>query len=210
MNYQLVWSPYLINGKKFEIYIPEQEEVRNLYRSKQISFPYWSQVWPSAIALCQFILEHPLVFENRNVLEMAAGLGLPSIVVSSLANKVTCSDHDADAVAIMQKTIERLGLKNCTATQTDLTKIIFPIPADLLMLSDINYDPLLFPSLEITLNNFLKQGTSIILSTPQRLVAKSFIEALSERLISCKEIQVGNVMISIFLLHGNQALEIQI
>lgn len=62
------------------------------------------------------------------------------------------------------------------------TKIInwHHIPHDLLtdvvLLSDVNYDPASFEALDRLLSFFLEQGTFIILSTPQRIMARPFIE----------------------------------
>ncbi|MBC7652268.1 MAG: methyltransferase, partial [Deinococcales bacterium] len=62
---------------------------------------------------------------------------------------------------------------------------------DVLLLSDINYMPAAFALLFNMITHFLAKQTTIILSTPQRLLAKPFIEKL---LPFCKLQQTIEVM----------------
>ena len=50
--------------------------------------------------------------------------------------------------------------------------------ADIMLLSDINYEPLAFDALMKLVFSFLDKGKTILLSTPQRLMAKDFIRAI--------------------------------
>jgi predicted nicotinamide N-methyase len=42
--------------------------------------PFWIDVWPSAIALAEFILESD-EFSNKKVLELGCGLGLTTVAL---------------------------------------------------------------------------------------------------------------------------------
>jgi hypothetical protein len=50
------------------------------------------------------------------------------------------------------------------------------------------------------LRQFLKNGSTIILSTPQRIMAKEFIEAVFPYCVQQQEIEVDAVIISILVL----------
>ncbi|ROT68671.1 hypothetical protein C7M84_013176 [Penaeus vannamei] len=50
------------------------------------------QVWRGALFLADFILHHPEIFKNANILELASGVGLTSIVAGMLAKKVVITD----------------------------------------------------------------------------------------------------------------------
>lgn len=52
-----------------------------------------------------------------------------------------------------------------------------PLP-DTLLLSDVNYEPKVFDELLKVSEHFLSNNVTIIISTPQRLVAKPFINRL--------------------------------
>lgn len=46
------------------------------------------QVWPGCILLCDFILSEPSHFKGKTVLELGAGTGLVSVVLSNYAKHV--------------------------------------------------------------------------------------------------------------------------
>jgi len=55
--------------------------------------PYFADVWPSAIALAQYLTEHPGLVQDKIVIELGCGLGLPAIVAAKLgAARVTATD----------------------------------------------------------------------------------------------------------------------
>ena len=140
--------------------------------------PYWAQVWPSAYALCEFIATQPHWLQNKKVLELAAGLGLPSLLAAQLATEVTCSDWVPEAVELMQRSIQENRRENINARLIDWNHLPDDLPVDVLLLSDINYEPQAFDTLFDVIRSFLEKGTTILLSTPQRLMAKPFIDRL--------------------------------
>ncbi|HUP13820.1 MAG TPA: methyltransferase domain-containing protein, partial [Niastella sp.] len=166
----------------------------------QVPFPHWTKLWPAALAMSDFIYEHRQFVTDKNVLELAAGLGLPSFVAAQYANTVCCSDYLEEAVAAISKTVEHLQLNNVSCQLLNWNKLPEDVTTDVLLLSDINYDPEQFDHLLLVLQRFLQQGTLILLTTPQRLMAKPFIEKL---LPFCKqqyEMAVDHTSISLLVL----------
>ena len=154
---------------------------RNLAEHEEAAdelFPYWAKLWPSAIAMCGFIAAHPHLVAHKNVLELGAGLGLPGILAAQSAREVTISDHVPEAVAFMRSSVELNGLINVHCAIFNWDALPPGLTADVLLLSDINYDPSAFEILSQVLLGFLSQGTTILLTTPQRLMARPFIERL--------------------------------
>ena len=76
--------------------------------------------------------------------------------------------------------------------------------AEVVLLSDINYEPSVFNELENVLKGLLQRGCTLLLATPQRLMAKPFLEKLSGFIASSHEESVeadGQIaFISIFVL----------
>ena len=60
----------------------------------------------------------------------------------------------------------------------DWTQLPTALDFDLLLLSDINYDPDDFERLKDLFQKVLASGKTILLSTPQRLAGKAFISEL--------------------------------
>jgi predicted nicotinamide N-methyase len=165
------------------LYVPDPVIVQQQFfleeeKDDQTPFPYWTKLWPSALSLTDFLLEQPSYIQGKEVLELAAGLGLPSMAVAKYAARVCCSDYMPEAVEVMEKTIALNHLSNVSAQVLDWNQLPVDIKADVLLLSDVNYEPAQFEPLHKVLRNFLTKGTTIILATPQRLMAKPFLEPL--------------------------------
>jgi predicted nicotinamide N-methyase len=171
------------------IYIPAYEAVKTIYADllaldPATPFPYWAKVWPSAIALVKVIQKHPSLIRDKTVLELGAGIGLPSLLMASEAKTIQISDYDLEAVELLQKNIKHLQLQNVRAMQLDWNTIPENITAEVIILSDVNYDPTQFETLTKLIEKFIHQGCTIILSTPQRIMASPFVLALSEFIIT--------------------------
>ena len=52
------------------------------------------QLWRGALLLADFILAHPDQFRGGNILELAAGTGLTSVVSAMFGSTVTATDVD--------------------------------------------------------------------------------------------------------------------
>ncbi len=168
---------------QLELYVPQPGEVRRVYQQQKAAdaatpFPYWTQVWPAALALAEFLWQHPQYVQGKQVLELAAGLGLPSLVAAQYAKKVCCTDYLPEAVAVMQQSVVYNQLTHVHCQVLNWHHLPPQLQTEVLLLSDINYDPQEFEVLYGVLTRFLAQGTTLLLSTPQRLMAKPFIERL--------------------------------
>jgi predicted nicotinamide N-methyase len=165
------------------IYIPEYEQVKHIYASllkldPTTPFPFWAKIWPSSIALIEVLKAHPHLIQDKCVLEIAAGIGLPSLMMADIAKSIQISDYDKEAVSLLQKNIEHLQLQNVEAMQLDWNAIPDNMQPEVILLSDINYDPMQFDTLISLINKFMDQRCSVILSTPQRIMASPFVQKL--------------------------------
>jgi predicted nicotinamide N-methyase len=68
--------------------------------------PYFGKVWPSALALSEWILEKAELFKNSKVLELGCGLAIPSFVVAKLGAEVTATDFHPDVPEFLKKNLE--------------------------------------------------------------------------------------------------------
>lgn len=198
-----------IQNETYHLYVPDVASVKQHYgerRSKDNAtpFPYWAKLWPSAIALSAFIMQHPAFVAGKQVMEIAAGLGLPSLVAARLAASVHCSDMDADAVEMAAASAAAAQLNNLHCEVLNWNAMPAHLRADTLLLSDVNYEPEAFDALQLLLQHFLQQGTTILLATPQRLMAVAFVNTLQQFVIQQTEQEVpteqGATSISIFVL----------
>ncbi|MES2005764.1 MAG: hypothetical protein V4450_14695 [Bacteroidota bacterium] len=165
------------------LYMPDPEQVKPAYENQLTKdattpFPFWAKIWPAAIAMSSFLKAEPHWIKDKHVLELGAGIGLPSFAMAQYASAMIISDHAPEAVTLMEKNIQYLGLQKVKAMQLDWNCFPEDINADTLLLSDINYAPDQFTPLLLLIRKFIEQGTSVILSTPQRITITPFAEAL--------------------------------
>ncbi|MBC6490344.1 class I SAM-dependent methyltransferase [Flavihumibacter stibioxidans] len=166
-----------------KIQVPAQPEIREQFRQQvekdaQTPFPYWAKIWPSAIALAGFIEANPEYVKDRRVLELAAGLALPSLVAADKAREVIASDYLAEALDYIRHSAILNRYTNCKIMLINWHAIPPETDPDLVIMSDVNYETGEFEQLIKVIHAFLEKHIKIILSTPQRLVAKEFIAAL--------------------------------
>jgi predicted nicotinamide N-methyase len=176
-------------GAEKAIYIPAYEAVKAIYAALLESdpatpFPYWAKVWPSAIALLDVLQKHPNWIKDKNVLELGAGIGLPSLMMAGITKSIQISDYNIEAVELLRKNIEHLQLENAEALKLDWNALPEAIHPEVLILSDVNYDPTQFDALISLIEKFILQGSTVILSTPQRIMASPFVLALSTFIIA--------------------------
>ena len=176
-------------GAEKAIYIPAYEAVKAIYADlleldPGTPFPYWAKVWPSAIALLNILQKHPSVIKDRTVLELGAGVGLPSLLMANEAKAIQISDYNSEAVELLRKNIAHLQLQNVQAMQLDWNTIPENITAEVVILSDVNYDPTQFETLTKLIEKFIHQGCTIILSTPQRIMASPFVLELASYIVA--------------------------
>lgn len=177
MSSPFISKAFAIGDRCLEICMPPPDFVQQAYEHNK-NAAYWAQVWPAAIGLCMFLLRHQQYIKDQQVLELAAGLGLPGLYAASFAKQVTISDKEALASDYVERSAELLQLNNVTAKTLDWKDAITqPLP-DVVLLSDVNYEPDVFAGLKKMIDHFLQHDITVIISTPQRLVAKSFINTL--------------------------------
>lgn len=163
--------------------MPDASAVKKLYEKEKENglhpaFPYWAKLWPSGLGLAHFVLQHPQYTTGKRVLEIAAGLGLPSLVAATTAHHVLCTDMAEEAMQVASQSAALAGLQNMHCQPMNWNEIDESIAAETLLLSDVNYEPEVFETLLQVIHVFLKNGTTILLATPQRLMAKPFVEKL--------------------------------
>ncbi len=82
MKIPLLLQNIELPGLHIEIFVPDPDFIRTAWKESALDFPYWSRIWPAAYSLSSFLLERPELIKGKNVLELAAGLGLPSLVAA--------------------------------------------------------------------------------------------------------------------------------
>jgi predicted nicotinamide N-methyase len=145
--------------------------------------PYWAELWPSGIALARVV--ESLELRGRRVLELGAGLGLPSLAAALGGADVLATDWAGEAVALLRANAARNGvrLRVEQARWDEPAVLLREAPWDLVLGADLLYEARNAEQLRELLPRL---GGETLLAEPGRPFAKSFLahfdaEAVAER-----------------------------
>jgi predicted nicotinamide N-methyase len=141
--------------------------------------PYWADLWHAAIALGRYLDQEDLVRPGQPVLEIGCGLGLPGIVAGLLGGEVTLTDYLPEALTLARHNW-RLNLDR--PVQTAVLDWRSPgdlPPASLVLASDVAYEARAFPALLPAFLRLTEPGGTIVLTEPNRAIARPFLDQLA-------------------------------
>lgn len=168
---------------RLSLYIPDPSLLRAAYenlrqRDPATPFPFWARIWPSGFVLADFLKERSELIAGKKLLELGAGIGLPSFLAAQWAAEVMVSDHNTEAVELMKRNIDHLACKNVSARQLDWNHLTEIPDVDILLLSDTNYDAAEFAPLLRLIRSAIEANITVIIATPQRINIAPFAGAL--------------------------------
>ena len=142
------------------------------------------QLWRGAFLLADYICEYPELFESKNVLELAAGTGLTSIVAANWAKKVLCTDVDLGEILDLIQNNFALNEHNleaaCEVREIDFFRSDWKIKLandllniDTILVADVIYNEEITKSfvnvLDELVTNFCDKGVTIYIAMEKRL-----------------------------------------
>ena len=135
--------------------------------------PYWAELWPSGVALAAHV--GGLDLRSRRVLELGAGLGLPSLAAAVRGGDVLATDWSEDAVALLAANAARNGL----ALRAEVVRWDEPARFgsgwDLVLAADVLYEQ---RNADQLLDLLPRLGAAeIVFAEPGRPFAKAFLAA---------------------------------
>ena len=134
--------------------------------------PYWAELWPSGVALARYV--ETLELEDRRVVELGAGLGLPSLAASLRGAHVLATDWAGDAVALLRANAERnhVRLRVERIRWDEPGGLLAEAPFDLVLGADLLYESRNAAQL---LELLPELGGEIVIADPGRPFAKGFL-----------------------------------
>ena len=142
--------------------------------------PYWAELWPSALALSRTMAARTL--RGARTLELGCGLGLVSLAAAAAGGRVTATDWAEDSITLLERNARRNGLE-LEALCVDWARpdaIVTRAPWDLVLASDVLYEPRNGVALLPLLPRLIDQRGEIWLADPGRQAAGPFLERAAE------------------------------
>ncbi len=142
--------------------------------------PYWADLWPAARMLAKAVLKEPWEKYDKpaggklNVLEVACGLGLAGIVALHRGLKVTFTDIDELAVHFAAANARLNGFHDFTTAAVDLRSPPNDVKYDVLLGSDLLYEPRLVEPVIAFIQTVLAPAGVCFIADPDRESAKPF------------------------------------
>ena len=134
--------------------------------------PYWAELWSSGVALAGVV--STLELAGARVLELGAGLGLPSLAAALRGADVLASDWAEDAVALLRENAAR----NDIALRVERVRWDKPDPLvreaswDLVLGADLLYEQ---RNADQLIELLPRLGPEILLADPGRPFTRSFL-----------------------------------
>ncbi len=81
--------------------------------------PYWTELWPSSVALGEWLVAHKDVITGRCCLDMGCGLGLTAMIGAWLGARVVAMDYEPQALHFAARNAVRNGVPSPLWTVMD-------------------------------------------------------------------------------------------
>jgi predicted nicotinamide N-methyase len=134
--------------------------------------PYWAELWTSGVALARVVPS--LDVAGRRVLELGAGLGLPSLTAALCGADVLATDWAEEAVSLLRANARRnsIRLRVKRVRWDSAESLVRAAPWDLVLCADVLYEQRNAEQLLLLLPRL---GGEVVLADPGRPFAKGFL-----------------------------------
>jgi predicted nicotinamide N-methyase len=134
--------------------------------------PYWAELWPSGVALAKFVAGLDLT--GKRVVELGAGLGLPSLAAALVGADVLATDWAEDAVALLCENAARngLSLRVERVRWDDPGPLLAEAPWDIVLGADLLYER---RNADQLVELLPRLGGEFLLAEPGRPFAAAFL-----------------------------------
>lgn len=151
------------------------------------NLPYWSEIWPSGVALADAISADPSPVVGQSVLELGCGIGITAIAALRARADLVVSDYADGALRLCQLNclintgIEprriQFNWRDPSAEFSCLAGAGFPV----VLAADVLYERRDIAPLLTLLDQIVAPGGLLWLAEPGRHVARQFVERAVER-----------------------------
>ncbi|HET9236846.1 MAG TPA: methyltransferase domain-containing protein [Oligoflexus sp.] len=144
--------------------------------------PLFGSLWPAAEGLANYLLQKDWPLRGQRVLEIGCGLGLPSLLCAKLGAQVETMDHHPGVASLLARNCQRNKLKTLTFHLASFQNTSARLGTfDLIIGSDILYEPDLYPKLEDFILRHAAQKCLIIIADPGRYAVSRFGSSLKTK-----------------------------
>ena len=145
--------------------------------------PYWADIWPSGRVLAEELARRELV--GTRILELGAGLSLPSLTGLAHGALPLATDWYPDALSFARANAARAGFGALATMEVDWSyppdALFLEESFDLIIGADIAYERRHAQQLGALLTRLATPATEVLLADPRRPDASALIELLKNQ-----------------------------
>lgn len=150
--------------------------------------PYFGVVWPSALALCGYLLQERIYhhLQGRSLIELGCGLALPSLVAAQAGANCTATDHHPDVPRFLRRNVAQnepchLRYRNFPSEKDWQFSVELGSSFDLVIASDVLYERQLVETFAENATFFASDNATCIIADPGRPYIQEFVNAMKRR-----------------------------
>lgn len=180
---------------------------------KDERIPYWSELWPSAIAMAEFISENKSLFEGKRCIEIGCGLGLPSMAAKKCGADTLLTDYIQQALDFATYNWKLNFSESIIAQLLDWRAVSHMPKFDIVLASDVAYESRSFDVVIQALKHLLSPTGFALITEPNRHFASPFVGKLKENFsveVGEKKVVHDSVQYKVFVyrvFHGGLSAE---
>ncbi|MFH0809356.1 MAG: methyltransferase domain-containing protein [Pseudomonadota bacterium] len=158
------------------------EEMVDQAPEGRVHLPYWAKIWEASVVLADYLLGLPEFApgsEPKRIVELGAGMGVPSLFLAAVGHDVVLTDFEPEALefaraaALINKLDGRLQVRRLDWAHPDLNE-----PFDAVVGSELLYNHDDLPHLVRLLSRLRKRGALAYLAKGPAVPAYSFVADL--------------------------------
>jgi predicted nicotinamide N-methyase len=150
--------------------------------------PYWADLWPSARGLTRHLLDRPP--SEQRIVELGAGVALPSLALRSVGSDPLATDYYADALRFAEANAVRNGLSPLRTALLDWRDPPAGQRWELVVAADVVYEQRNGEALAALLPRILADGGRMLLADPGRVYFGEFRDRMEEMDWAVEEVDV--------------------
>jgi len=133
--------------------------------------PYWPVAWAAGLGLARYLAGQNLI--GKRALELGCGVGISGLGAAVAGANVVVTDNQPPALRLARMNARRNEVP-LRAAAADWRAWPFRERFDVVIGSDVTYEPAAFDALLAVLNEALAPGGEVLLSDPGRLMTSVF------------------------------------
>jgi predicted nicotinamide N-methyase len=167
-----------IQNKPFSFLIPKKLDQFIDEKDVLKQFPLWAKIWESSLVLSDYLVSH--YKSPKRILELGAGLGVNSIIASSLGHQVTLTEFDPHAFQFAQANASINSCHTIDFKMLDWQSPDVESKFDMIVGSELIDKESVFAAMSHFFHHYLLNDGEIILANELRKTSKLFFDTMTQ------------------------------